>query len=446
MYKTKQNNLLYYILFMLMASNFLPLVFNNLPPFIRSHHLWTIVWAIHVLFLYPKILTHKLMLIFFAYAIYIYIALNSFLYNTNQWNANLLKNEVYQIGIGLSVFLYFKISRDSHTYAKLIKWTLFFIIITATMTIITSLINPTYARDITGVSSVESKREANIILSYLQYGPGIYTTAICFMCLFPLLIYFYKNKTIKIFKKPVLLLFILILFFALIRMNIFGNVLIAFIMSVFAFLGSKQYKKSLLLLVMIGIFLLVIPKKIYVDSLNFAGELFKEGTEIRFKLKDVAIFLESGEKIEDSETSTASRAERYPMLISTFTKSPVLGCFYSGGTDNHGYLGEGAHLYWMNKLTTTGLLGFIFFIIIIINYIKTAVSSIPEKIKYYFLMALFSFIFYGLIKAISGRDAWYCFFIVLPGLTYLPLLGQKKRKPSLTKRLSLNKNNKNQFF
>jgi hypothetical protein len=426
-----------------MASNFLPLLFNNLPPFLRSHHLWTIIWAVHVLFIYPKILTHKLMLMFFAYAIFILIAINTFMSKVDEWNANLLKNEVYQIGIGLSIFLYFKISRNFFIYAKLIKWTLFFILITATMTIVTSLINPTYARDITGISSVESQREASIILSYLRYGPGLYSSAICFMCLFPLLIYFYKSKTIRVLKKPVLILFILILFFALIRMNIFGNVIIAFIISILAFLGSKQYKKSLYILVMISILLLIIPNKVYVNSLNYASDFFKEGTEIRFKLKDMAVFLESGEKIEDSKTSTASRAERYPMLISTFTKSPVLGCFYSGGIDNHGYLGEGAHLYWMNKLTTTGLLGFIFFIILIVYYIKPTLSLVSDKIKYYFLMAILSFIFYGLIKAISGRDAWYCFLIVLPGLTYLPLLRHKKKIKS-NKKLSLN-NNKNQF-
>jgi hypothetical protein len=83
---------------------------------------------------------------------------------------------------------------------------------------------------------------------------------------------------------------------------------------------------------------------------------------------------------------------------------------------------EGGHLHWMNKLTTTGVFLFIFFIMVIYNFIKINLKYFDSAYIFYYILASLSIVSYGLIKAISGRETWYALFIILPGIYYLPML------------------------
>ena len=46
----------------------------------------------------------------------------------------------------------------------------------------------------------------------------------------------------------------------------------------------------------------------------------------------------------------------------------------------------------------------------------------------YFLLSLLSMVALGAMKTLIGRELWYTFFIIVPGLYYLPLLKKKKSK------------------
>jgi hypothetical protein len=76
----------------------------------------------------------------------------------------------------------------------------------------------------------------------------------------------------------------------------------------------------------------------------------------------------------------------------------------------------------MNKLTTTGLVGTIFFLTILIYHIKIVTKRMKVDHMFFFLLAMLSIISYGLIKNLTGREAWYAFFVVIPGLYYLPII------------------------
>jgi hypothetical protein len=144
-------------------------------------------------------------------------------------------------------------------------------------------------------------------------------------------------------------------------------------------------------------------------------------SNVSYKLRDFATFLDSDLDIENSNTSTGFRAERYPQLLSTFTKNPVFGCYFLDYTGN-GYNGAGAHLHWMNKLTVTGIFGFLTFLIIPIYFIKSTIRHFNSEYKFFYFIASIAILSYGMIKTLTGREAWYAFFIVLPGMYYLPIL------------------------
>lgn len=295
------------------------------------------------------------------------------------------------------------------------------------MSIISSAIDPLYARNIISVSSITSESERESILSLNRYGGGNYSTAIAFMCLYPILIYFYKNIRISIISKKQIIVYSVIIFLALLSMQIFGNILIAIAFGLIALLGMKKIKQSVLVIILLISITVIIPKEVYVNSLLFVSNYFNKDSDINYKIRDLADFFNSGVDTKDNNTTTGSRLERYPILMETFAKSPIFGCYFLSDESGNGYNSSGAHLYWMNKLTVTGIVGFLFFLFIPYSFIKNNLRYFDSTYKFYYILASLSILSYGLIKVIGGREAWYTFFILLPGLYSLPLLKKNKK-------------------
>ena len=429
MFTFSRQKYLYFIAFMLMATTFLPLVFNNLPPLIRSHHVWTILWGIFLLVLAPKVFMAKSMLYVEVYGLFLLMMLNNFWINMDAWNTSMLIKEYYQIAIGISVITYFQQTKEYISLAKITKWSLIFILITAVMSIVTSVIDPLYARNMIAASIITSESELERVMSFRRYGGGGYGTAIAFMSLMPLLIYYFRNICLVNIKKTNLVIFGLILFIALIAIQIFTNVLIAFFVTVLSLIIVQNRKITIVIAGIILLLLALIPKNIYINGLYNISNCFSKGSEMNYKLDDIALFLETGASIYDPATAMGSRANRYPMLLESFQKSPVLGCYFLSSASGNGYQEQGAHLHWMNKLTTTGIIGLLFFLAIPFFHLKQQLKLFSKEYGFYFLLASLTILIYGLFKTITGRDAWYAFFIILPGMYCLPLL--KKNKEGL---------------
>jgi hypothetical protein len=426
----KKQKYFYYISFMLMASTFLPIVFNNLPPIIGSHHLWTIIWVISLIIYNPKIFLNKSMFYLVAYGLFLFLATKTILSNIDDWNNNKLFREFYQIFIGFSVITYFLQSKDYISLAKIAKWSILFLFITAIMSIISSIIDPMYARNLTGIMAFTNDSEREMVLSYKRYGGGTYSTAGAFMCLFPIFIYYFKNIKQNLISRNQIIIISSTIFLALLGMQIFGNILIAIIFCIIAILGTKRIKYTILVISLFFSIAVIIPKEIYVNTLLSVSDYFKINSELKNKFEDMALFVESGAKISDNDTQVGGRIARYPMLMKTFVKSPLLGCYFFSDESGNGYNTVGGHLYWMNKLTTVGIVGFIFFLIIPYNFIKNSLRYFSSTYKFYYILASLAILAYGLMKVIAGRETWYTFFIILPGLYYLPLLKRSNSENS----------------
>jgi hypothetical protein len=413
----------YFIAFMLIASTFLPLVFNNLPPIIGSHHLWTIIWTISLIIFSPKILLNKAIAYLLVYGFFLFLATETIWSSIDDWNSTRLFFEFYEIVIGVTVITWFLQSKDYFRLAKITKWSLIFIFITAIMSIISSGIDPMYARNINVLSTK--------YLSINHYGGGTYSTAGAFMCLFPVLLYYFKNNKLSPLPKIQIIVFSLIVFYALLSMQIVGNIIIAVGFFIIALFGMKKIRQSIVVIVLFFSIALIIPKEVYVNRLMEISGDFEKYSELNYKLRDMANFIKTGVDINDNNTSTGARVERYPMLLKTFVKSPLLGCYLFSTKTAHGYDGAGAHLYWMNKLTVTGIIGFVFFLFIPYNFITNSLKYFNSTYKFYYILASISILSYGLMKVIGGRDTWYAFFIILPGFYYLPLLKKSNKKDSI---------------
>lgn len=410
---------------MLMASTYLRVAFNNFPSILRSHHIWTIVWVGSLLIFYPQIFLNKILLYTLGYGCLLFLAIQTIWNGMDAANQKRLFWEFYEIAIGVSVFTYFQVTRDYVRLAKITRWAIIFLFITAVMSIISSAIDPLYARNITAATSIIDEGDKARVLSFMRYGGGTYSTAAVFMCLFPILFYYYKNIKLSIIPKFQIIILSITIFLALLGIQIFGNILITVVISIIALLGTKRIKQSILVTSLFLSIIIIIPKGVYVNSLRTVSSYFKEDSDINYKLRDLALFIEAGADIKNNSTGVSTRAERYPMLTRTFLKGPLFGCFYFSDGSTAGYNGLGYHLYWMNKLTVTGLIGFILFLYIPYMFIKENLTKFTSNYKFYYILASLSILSYGLIKAVVGRETWYAFFLILPGLYYLPLLIKK---------------------
>jgi hypothetical protein len=405
---------------MLLVSALLPLVFNNLPPVVRSHHIWTALWGCALFFFRPGVLfTKTMLLVMVNWVIVLCIANDVVWVNMDEEAKRMIYLEYYEIAVALSVITYFRESRDYEGLARVVRVALICIVITALMSVFVSYINPMFARDIIGVenASITDKEE---ILSFKQFGGGGYGFYSGIICLLPILIYYYKNPSESIWSRKVILFFIVLFCYCLLRVQIFANLLIAVLIMVLSLVGTKKLKKSLFFMVVVSLILYLLPSEFYIDLLTNLSSLFPRDSHVRFKLEDMALFIRNGAE-PGVDTEAAIRVERFPLLWESFSDEPFTGGKYY----NH-------HLYWMNKLATFGLLGFLPFVILLLVVFTSEVRRYPPAFRLYLLLAIFSMIFLGVIKALFGRDLWYIFFIIAPGLYYTKLLkeepGTEKKK------------------
>lgn len=399
---------------MIMISTFLPIIFANLPPIVRSQHVWTLLWFMSLLFLKPNILRNRLMQSVIAYGVVmLLVLLNTLWVNIDVWNKTRVTWEFYEFAVAISIISYYRMEKDYVGLAKLARLTLYCVIITAIMSIITATINPMYARNLTGLAAFSSESEIEDILSFKRYGGGGYGFFSAIVCLFPILIYFLKNNKKSYWNRTCILIFGVILFLALIKAQFFANILISAAFIIISFLGKKNLGGSLSFFAILGVLFFLIPTQYFVNAFAYWAGFFPENSVLYDKFGDMSLFFSLGGSYEN--TAAGVRLSRFPMLWESFISNPLYG-----GREWNG------HMFWMNKLAVFGLLGTLPLVLIVYFYIKRSLKNFDEVFKLYFLLSMFAIIALGFLKALAGRELWYAFFVIAPGLYYTNLLRQKK--------------------
>ncbi len=406
-----------FLIFMMMVTTFLPIVSNNLPPFIGSFHLYAPLFILSILIFETKVFFRKniittliigsLLIIIFPSTIWTFI---------DKWNIINFNREYYFIFSALLAYYYYHSRNDFIAYARMVNISIVFIAITSIMTIYSSIIDPAYAR-----SMMSNQFEGTEKVFFSRLGGGSYGFAAAVMALLPIAFFYYRNSNLIKYSRLIIVLYIILIFIALLRMQFFGNILIGVIVLILSVQGSKKIRKSLFYLSVLGIIALIVPNEVYANIINRASHYFDPSSNTYFKLTDMSLFLTSGDV---SNTAVETRAARYPELLIAFLNSPFLGSSYKGGEF---YIGAGAHLHWMNRLTIWGIFGFTIFIQIFIKNIKHTVKFIQNnEFLFHYFLSIGSIIAYGLIKTIAGRETWFVFFFIIPGLYYLPLMKDRK--------------------
>jgi len=392
---------------MLMVTTFLPIISYNLPPIIGSYHLFAIIWLL-LLFLFKNNLLLKNILLYLIVYTLVFIILfpNTLQQYMDEWNRNFIATEMYNFIIAISVLFYFIYEKDYKGLNNIVNWTLVFIVITSIMTIISANQDPLYARYIIS-GNWYTPHETNY---FNKLGGGNYGFASAIVILIPTLIFLLRHNTNSGIDKLKYLLIILISYYALLRIQLFANILIATIIFPISLYVQRKSYKSIFVLLILMITVFSVPITVYADFLYYISNLFHSTSLINDRLTDMANYLSYGEEIGNQ---TGSRIYRYPMLVHVFMDNPLFGCFYNRFNQYHQ---EGIHLYWMNKLTTLGILGFVPFIIFHLKFIRIVNKLGNYQFSIYFIINIISITGLGVIKQLTGRELWFTYFFLIPGI------------------------------
>jgi len=413
-----QKSLFRFLSIMVMVSTFLPVVFVNLPPVVKSHHIWTTLWLLSILFLKMDIFTNKLLASFVGYMIMMFTLIFTLWDYIDVWNKTQISMELYELIVAFTVITYYRTERDYEGLAKLVKISFICIVITSILSIVTSIINPTYARDIIGVDTSYISSENEYILSFQKYGGGGYSLFSAIIGLFPILFYLHKNNIRNNMNKKLLVIIGLIFVTCLISVQIFANILVAVFTILICFMGTKNINKSIFLSLVFVSIILFIPTSSYVDFLTYLSRIFPVRSELSNKFQDMAMYMTFG----DINTGAGGRAARFPLLLESFLSNPL-----TGGENWNG------HMYWMNKLAVYGLLGTLPFISILYMDMKKNIKMFNKEFIFYYLVSIISIIVLGLLKALDGRDLWYVYIVIIPGMYYYNIMLSNKNIKDRTK-------------
>jgi hypothetical protein len=413
----KKSTYFRFLSYMLLINVFLPLVAKNLPAVIGSfNYFWAPLWLGSLILFKSSLLSKRIILIFLFFCLsMIYIFPNIIWYDLGEWYTRLITRESFVLIICISVYMYYMTSKDFEGLAILTKIVLISIAITAVMTIISASINPLYSRMITSDTFDYDEK-----MYFSRLGGGTNSYGLALVLIFPILVHYYKNN-IKIFvSKRIILLFGILIFVAVLRMQFFANLMISVLVIFVSLLGRKRLRESIILISFIGILSLAIPDRFYSSVFSSASIYFDPNSNTFKKMTDMSSYFGR----EDSKgTIVDTRASRYPMLMRAFIARPFLGnASYNSPYD----IEAGFHLHWMGKLTNIGIFGFLLFVYIQMVFLKDSFKKYNRQYAFYAFVSLMGFVALGLTKTIIGRDIWFTFIVIIPGMYFLPLASKKK--------------------
>lgn len=403
------------------ASTTLYILFRPLGRELGSFaFLWAPITLLLIIIKRPSTFISGPMKILFLYGIIIVGILQYTLWKyMNNWNQTRILLEFYYLIVMTSILCYYQKKWEFIKLALICKWIFIFVIITLITTNIALFFDPYVVRQSAATGGFTVNQEQ----IYKLTGALNYSYAQATVCLIPILVYHIKNKKKMVFRPNVLIAILILILITQIRSQVFGNVIVATVITILSFLLSKKYTISIIIGFFISIIIVAIPNSLYSNIIYSLSLYFDPESVMHDKTLDLSKFLDNLEFDESSEVG--SRAIRYPQLIQALFAKPLLG---DASYESHLDIAGGAHIYWMNRLTLWGIPGFLFFIFVIYKLYKYIGSLFIKSYRFYYFLSIVAYILLGLVKSVGGREPWLMLIVIIPGIYYLPLLDKKQIK------------------
>ena len=389
---------------LIMGRLFLLILFENLPLPISPFYFITIGWVAALAFFYPAVLVSKKLISIYV-LILLYVLLDcAGVYDFDyRW---VFIHYFIPLFLSISIYTYYMHVRDYRGLSYLVFFSLIFIMITALTTIIGIESNPMVARVIGG--KLQGQHEYELLAQYKKMGIATFGffTGIAFA--FPVMIASLKQKWKKRWRKYLFIAGLILLLYAYVKAQYTAALLFALGNSFMALVWNKNKTKSFVIASALLIILICInPIHFFINQMgHIAGYL--ESDFLQKRICDLGMFLEHGEIYQGADTHVGHKLSRILILIESIKENP----FFGGGVN----LG---HNFWFDWLSQYGIIGVAPWVVIITQQVRYNLKLLSKDHKYYYLLSMFSFIFFGFINALRGSQIYAVVFIIIPGMFYL---------------------------
>lgn len=425
-----KGNLADIIFFTAIASTTLYIVSGNLPFGLGSFRfLWGPLSLIAILVFRPLTFIQGPAKIIVFYGLLFLVLFRYTLWNyQDDWLHRPLLNEFYALLLVSLILTYYTERREHHKLAMISKWTFLFIIVTAISTNIVLSFEPNIVR-----SAANSFRwHPHLIDVQKRFGTAGFGYAQGMVILLPIIVIYIRTKQKIFISHRGLIIVLLLLIVLIVRANVFANFLVATPILLLSLYKPKNENRALFLVLSLIIAFAITPSALFSQWFWWSSSFFEPDSFLHMRLADFAIFLDSPE-IED--TAAAGRFGRVTVAYQALLSSPLLGDASYDSPYNIKHTVE--HLYWLGRLASWGLLGFLIFVFLLYNILTKIIKLLDSDFRYYYFLSVLAFISLGMMKNISGREPWLFILLIIPGLGILHKMQKtanvRRNKPAANK-------------
>lgn len=383
----------------LMAHFFLLIASNNLPSFLSSSLFYIPAWFLLLSLYFPSILFTKMNLKIYLYLVFYYVSFNLFWKDIVFSEQKKVFIEMLSILTAYTLLTYYISRNDMKGLKKIILVSIIFIIFSSLTSLVGFVKYPLAARELAGVLARDGDFET--ITRYQSLGIGGYGYFASLIFIPPIFLTYLKLNSLNYKSKLFVGFSLAIIYMSIVSAQYFANFLISTLAVILIIFKIRNYKVALPLIIILSIILLTDVTIIISDSLLSLSQLFSNYSELSHKLADLGSYIKNpnygGQEV-------AARSMRFPVLLSNFFSSPVIGS-----------LEGNQHLHWMNKLSLFGLLGTLPFFYIIWSLHNDIKSKLIPSLRYGYSIVFYSYILLGMIKAAHLREIMIMIFFIVPG-------------------------------
>lgn len=370
-----------------------------LVPFVNS--LVVMIVGLGISFLFYKMFYRQVYLIWMI-TYFLVLLLNNFI---GDFYFSLISNVIEEICVLLfpAAFSYYVITQNKISLGKALVCSFYVLIIYSSIT--TFIVDMLFPNAVRSSVALLNRGEVEVLNLYYGLGMVTYKFTHALPVIIPALIFaVLKSKAKGLFRLMALLTLVAALLTIYIS-NATTALLLAILALASSLLISENSNETTFIRLALLIFIvmpLLINSNLLEDMLNTVSSLNgSETNDYVSRLEDLREMSDTGEAAGDLE----SRMDKYSISLSILKGDIFLG------SD----LPTGEHSAILDRLACLGLIGWVPYIIYIINIIiSNKKYLLSNKVVPYYLIGVVTAILMLSTKNMSGWDMWFMFFCLLP--------------------------------
>ena len=382
------------------------ILFERLPFPLNTFFFYFIIFIVSLLLIKPAVFLEKTnkYVFFFGFFFVFWDVVGIYHLYDDFYNYSWLFNkELLPIFVSTLLFAYFLINKNIFDLIIVTRFVLVFILITAFTSIVGLMVFPDAAREMTGM--LAANEEFGLIEFYKKIGIAGYDFYYGLAFAMPIFVLLIKIHWHHNIERYTLIFFVIVILYVIIKAQMTTALLFSVIGILFSIAKIKNKRTTIIIILAFLGLAMFVPNQFYADNIRSVTS-YIPGEILQTRLLDLSETLEKNDKdIENMDTHVSRRSERIPFLLNQFYHSPITG----GGEST-------SHVFWLDRLSLFGMLGWLPWILLLASIIKTVIKNINKEFIYYYVLTIILFIGIGFMKNSGGKLLYLSVFFIVPSI------------------------------